>query len=147
MIANTNFTSVPLVTTAFILFFDIIADKVHLNSYSKTTIYTQNYLLNYFIVFLSCYSFKILPAKPLGCSSFLHVSTGHTYFPNDKIRIAWMPIRPNMLFFAVESLKSQLGKPASKSVDGCYAWFSIGMETHLWGRAYLYVSVIIIGFV
>ena len=48
-----------------------VAKDAHLNNCSKTTHYTQNHLLNCFIVFPSCYSFKILPAKPLGCSSFL----------------------------------------------------------------------------
>jgi len=35
-----------------------VAKDVYLNDCSKTTHYTQKYLLNCFIVFLSCYSFK-----------------------------------------------------------------------------------------
>ena len=48
-----------------------VLPRMYLNYCSKTTHYAQKYLLNCFIVFLSYYSFKILSAKPLGCSSFL----------------------------------------------------------------------------
>jgi len=102
---------------------------MYLNSFSKTKHYAQKYVTHRnicFIFFPSYYSLKILPAKPLGCSSFfVRLSKGHAHFPNDQIRIPWMPMRTSMLFFVVECLKSRLGKPASKSVDGRYASFSI----------------------
>jgi len=84
----------------------------------QTTYYVQNYLLNCFIVFLAHY--KILPAKPLGCSLFLFswvrvmptFQTTRYAFPG----CPWYLVR---CFLAIECLKSWLGKPASKSVDGC----------------------------
>ena len=40
-----------------------VAKDAYLNYYSKTTHYAQEYLLNCFIVFLLCYSFK-KPMRP-----------------------------------------------------------------------------------
>jgi len=98
-----------------------------------------------FIVFLSCYSFKILPAKPPGFQLlfiFIYISTGHTHFPNNEISIPRMPMRLNTLFFGCRTSESRLGKPALKCVDVHYTQFSIGKETHLRGSAYLCVSAI-----
>jgi len=47
-----------------------VAKDSYLSNFSKTTHCTQKYLPNCFIVYLSYYSIKILPAKPLGCFSF-----------------------------------------------------------------------------
>ena len=47
-----------------------IAKNVYSSNCCKTTPHTLEYLLNCIIVFLLYYSFKILPAKPPGYSSF-----------------------------------------------------------------------------
>ena len=54
------------------------------------------------------------------CVFFIHVSTGHAHFSNDKICISWVLMKPSMTSLVVENLESRLGKPALKSVDGCY---------------------------
>ena len=91
-----------------------VAKDAYLNYCSKTTHYAQNYLHNWFIVFLSCYFFKILPAKPLGC--FVRENTGHAHLPNDEIRIPWRPMRPSTLFFGCRMHEKSTRK------DGFKVW-------------------------
>ena len=88
-----------------------VVNDAYLNYCSKTTHYAQNYLFDCFIVFLSCYSIKILPAKPLDCSSlnFVCVSMGHAHFPNDEIRIPWRSMRPSTLFFGSRTSTRKAG--------------------------------------
>ena len=86
-----------------------VAEDTHLNYCSKTTHYARNYFLDCFIVFLQCYSFKVLPAKPLGCSS------GHAHSQNDEIRIAW---RPSTLFFGSKMPEKSTRKAGFK-IYGC----------------------------
>ena len=71
-----------------------VAKDAYLINCSKTTHYAQNYLLDCFIVFLSCYSSSGL------LFIFICVSMAYAHFPNDKIRTPWMPMRPSILFFS-----------------------------------------------
>ena len=96
-----------------------------------------------FYLFYCLSIIKMLPAKPPDCSSFSFMKV--RVMPTFQTMRYAFPGCPWVLvhcFSVVEHLKSWLGKLASKSVDGCYAWLSIGKETHLRDRAYLCVSLI-----
>ena len=94
-------------------------------------------------VFLSCYSFKILPSKPLGCSSFSFALVRITpTFQMTRYAFPGGPWGLVRCFSVVGCMKSRLGKLALKSEDGRCAQFSIGKETCLWRSAYLCMSVI-----
>ena len=64
--------------------------------------YSQEHLINCFIVFLSYYFFlKFHPAKPPWLLFvFVLISTGHAHFTNDEMLIPWIPMRSSMLFFS-----------------------------------------------
>ena len=84
-----------------------IAKDGCLDNGSKMAHYTQKSLLSH-------YSWKFLPAKPPGSSSFfIHVSTGHAYFSNDEIPISWVPMRPSTVFFSCRTPK-KLARPLRK---------------------------------
>ena len=53
----------------YLEFLKCTAKDTHLNNCSKQPHYTQKYLANSYIGYLSYYSLKILPGKPLSCSS------------------------------------------------------------------------------
>jgi len=109
-----------------------VAKDAYLNNCSKTTHYAQSYLLNCIIVDPSSKASGLLFV-------FIRVSTGHAHFPTDEIRSPWIPMRPSRLFFGCRMPERLTGKAG---LDGCYARFSIGKETHLRSRAYLCVNVI-----
>ena len=99
-----------------------------------------------FIAFLLCYSFKIIPAKPLGCFSFLFTQVW--VMPTFQTEMyPWMPMRPSTLFFCCKMPEKSTRIAGLKVCGWSYAQFSIGKETRLQGRAYLCMSVIYVGFV
>ena len=106
-----------------------VAKDVFLSSHSKTTHYTQNYLLNCFSLSIVLFFQKFSNKAPGLLFIFICVSMGYATFQMTSA---------SMVFFL--HLKSWLGKLVSKSVDGRYARFSTGKETHLQTKAYLYVS-------
>ena len=94
-----------------------IRKDAYLNNHSKTTHYTQNYLLNCFIVCLLYYSFEILPTKPQGCFSFSFAQVrGHSHFSNE-ICISWVPVRSSMVFFSCR-IPEKLTRKAGLRVCG-----------------------------
>ena len=91
-----------------------VAKDVYLNNRSKTTYYTQKYLLNCFIVCLLYNS----PNKASGLLFiFVRVSTDHARFSNDEIRISWVPMRPSTVFFSCR-MPEKLTRKAGLEVCG-----------------------------
>ena len=56
---------------------------------------------------------------------FIRISTDHAHFPNDEIRIPWMPMSPSMVVFSSRMPEKLTRKRTSKSVSCCYTRFLI----------------------